>query len=106
MERQTGITTKQILTARKKAVYIWVTCDFQYIGALARTLKRTDLTFASPRWLENQNWRGRYVPEIVIDHAVQLNQAQRESLRLFQEHMRREISEYNEGLGFPDIRHM
>lgn len=71
-DRQTGITTGQIATAPIGAVYIWVNSDTRYPKALARKLKREDLQFVGPSWLDPMNYQGRTLGAIILDHAAEL----------------------------------
>ena len=72
MQRQMGITTKQMRAAPENAVFVWCTSDLSYPKALAKALGRHDLEIVTPRWLVLRSWRGRDLSGLVVDHATYL----------------------------------
>lgn len=79
MERQTGITTKQMKEAPHGSLYIWCTSDLTYPKRLARDIGRTDLEIVRPSWLSGYQWMGKRFPGIVLDHAAHLQAHQWET---------------------------
>lgn len=78
MARLTGATTRQMLEAPQKAVFIWFDDHLSYPKELARKHGREDLQVVGPSWLETPNgWAGREFSDIVHDHALVLNDRQR-----------------------------
>jgi hypothetical protein len=57
---QTGRTTKQMLKAPQRAIYVWPNHDLEYPKQLAKTLNRTDLIIVGPSWLQDStSFRGK-----------------------------------------------
>ncbi len=79
MERQTGITTKQMKEAPHGSLYIWCTSDLTYPKRLARDIGRTDLEIVRLSWLSSYQWMGKRFPGIVLDHAAHLQAHQWEA---------------------------
>lgn len=74
-DRGTGLTSRQMLTAPNRAVFVWVTfSSLCYARALARSLGRCDLEIVPPSWLDRQQDPSR---PIVVDHAAGLTEQQR-----------------------------
>lgn len=80
-QRQSGITGGQMLTAPRKAVFIWGNTALSYPRSLACTIGRPDLEIVSPHWLDQQQYRGRTFSAIIVDHAASLSDQQRFALR-------------------------
>jgi hypothetical protein len=79
MERQTGITTKQMQNAPKGAVYVWCNSVLGYPRDLAKKIERTDLEIVSPHWLTDQRWRGRSLTGLELDHTCRLDEREYQS---------------------------
>lgn len=77
MERGSGSTTRQIKSAPMGAVFVWVNGDLHYPRRLAESLGRTDLRMSSPRSVGSGALRGLRVPEVIVDHAADLTERQR-----------------------------
>jgi len=77
-KRGTGQTSAQMLAARPHAVYVWVNAYLDYPRALAKFLRREDLQIVGPTWFETYKWEGRWLTDIVLDHACWLRSAQRQ----------------------------
>jgi hypothetical protein len=79
--RGSGQTTRQMLSAREGAVFVWVNHDTLYAKKLAARIGRTDLEIVGPQWLEN-GWIGRSLSGLVIDHAARqfMTATQRENI--------------------------
>ncbi len=78
--QQTGKTSQQMKHAAKGAVYIWPNSFMDYPKDLAKFLGRTDLDITFPSVFLNK-YRGKKISGVVVDHATQLSQEQREFLR-------------------------
>ena len=74
--RGTGITTRAIESAPKQAVYVWVNTRLDYPKDLAAKLGRRDLEIVSPGWLTSDQWRGRNLSAVMLDHATELSDHQ------------------------------
>lgn len=77
---QEGKTTKQMLQAPRGAVYVWCNNYIGYPTRLSKALSRSDLSIISPRSLNSQIICGHY-PVIVIDHAAEISDEQRDLLK-------------------------
>lgn len=77
-DRRTGRTSKQMLEAPKGAYFVWQTKAFDYPRALARHLKREDLTIVNAQFFGYREGRGkrRLKVPIVVDHACILSVSQ------------------------------
>lgn len=68
--RQTGLTTRQMLSAPAAAIFVWCTNNTYYPTALAQHIGRNDLKVV-PRLqlcrLDEVAWHKR---KVVIDHAL------------------------------------
>src|SRR5688572_23179032 len=68
-DTQLGMTTRQILAAPKKSVYVAPgPTAVLYTRSLAAHLRRHDLRVVAAGWLAN-NWRGLKA-HVVVDHGV------------------------------------
>jgi hypothetical protein len=76
MKRGTGITTRQIKEAPKGAVFVWLNSHVDYPKRLARELGREDLDIVPKSRLTPDNWCGRRLTGVVVDHACQLDDRQ------------------------------
>jgi len=65
--------------APKGAVFVWCNGHTDYAIHLARKIGREDLQIVSPTWLEWERWRGLELTGLVIDHAAQLTDMQRDN---------------------------
>ena len=65
-----GATTQQMLDAPHGAIYVWVNSNVDYPKNLARNIGRDDLKIVPRAWLTSNNWIGRKLTGIVVDHAV------------------------------------
>ena len=70
-----GITANQMVSAPKRAVYIWCTNNLVYPKALARKLGRSDLEIHSPSFLR-ERFRGRRFSGLIIDHSTELSNSE------------------------------
>ena len=86
-----GITTKQMMDAPKKAIFIWINEDLHYPKSLAKSLGRRDLEIVSPYWLESCAFAGRILSGIIIDHATVFTLEQMCRLDEARRRIRREI---------------
>jgi len=79
--RGSGQTTRQMVSAREGAVFVWVNHDTRYAKKLAEHIGRTDLEIVGPQWLEN-GWIGQSLSGLVIDHAARqfMTATQRENI--------------------------
>lgn len=79
-ERQTGRTTRQMLAAAIGSLYICVNLASArtYDRALAHKLNRKDLILTAPELLDR--FLGLPYPAVIIDHAAELDQRQRETV--------------------------
>jgi len=75
-ERGTGRTTEQMKNAKIGALFISLDGIGFYLRELAKKLGREDLIFKSPQVLTFGRLQGHRYPEIVLDHAVNLNDKQ------------------------------
>jgi hypothetical protein len=68
-DRQTGRTTRQMLSAPQDAYYVWF-CDgpFMYPELLAKHLKRSDLKIVGSGFFKKRG-RGHGL-KVVVDHAA------------------------------------
>lgn len=78
--RQTGITTDQIQNAPQLSVFVWVNADLHYPRGIQRLVDRMDVLIVSPHWLSSDAWHGLRYSDIILDHALELNSKQWESL--------------------------
>jgi hypothetical protein len=78
MKRGTGITSKQIKNAPRRAVFVWVNSHTDYARRLARKLGREDLEIISPGQLTPDRQCGRRITGVVVDHACELSKRQYE----------------------------
>ena len=80
--RGTGRTTRQMLAAPLKAVYVCVNEQDtrRYARELARKINRGDLELVGPSWLGDK-WEGRILSGLVLDHACRFTSRQWEGLR-------------------------
>lgn len=78
--RGSGITRRAMEAAKPNAIYIWCNGVLSYPKDLARHLGREDLKIYSPSVLEDDRLRGILAPEIIVDHATRLTDAQSERL--------------------------
>lgn len=74
-------TSKQMLIAPQRAIFIWVNSDLYYPRELAKKLKRDDLTIVSPSWLDH-GFYGKELSGVVADHAAWLDDRQYNQLLL------------------------
>lgn len=74
MTEKSGRTTKQMLEAPKDAYFVWQTKAFAYPRALARHLKRDDLTIVNPGFFGYRARNGKRLLKvpIIVDHACVL----------------------------------
>jgi hypothetical protein len=79
-DRGTGITTRQIRGAPREAVFVWCNGDVRYPQALAKTLGRSDLVVRPLSWLQPGNVMGRTFTGVVVDHAAEIGDNERETL--------------------------
>jgi hypothetical protein len=79
-DRGTGRTRRAMEAADHGAIYIWCNGGLSYPKQLAKHLGRDDLKIYSPSVLEDGRLRGILAPEIVVDHATRLTDAQYEQL--------------------------
>lgn len=71
--RGTGITTRQMRTAPRDAVYVWPNGRLGYPMSLRRSLDRLDLRLVTDRFLTDPRAiYGLADAQVVIDHAVEL----------------------------------
>jgi len=84
MEKQTGITTRQMQDAPKDAVFLWCNNRLYYPLSLARNIGREDLIIKSKKILRyGAIWfRGRWISGLVIDHATRLTESERRGLEI------------------------
>ena len=78
LSRGTGRTSDQLKAAPKGAVYVWVNNRLNYPKRLALDLGREDLEIVAPSWLEYNRFMGRIMSGLILDHAVNLTDRQRE----------------------------
>lgn len=67
--RGDGTTTRQMLSADTKAVYIVAGMRLQYHRELAIHLNRADLQIVSESWLKRRAFEGMNLSEIILDHS-------------------------------------
>ena len=79
--RQTGRTAKQLLSAPRDSVFVWVNGNTSYPMGLAKLLGRDDLKIVSPTWLENDGYRGVSLTGVIVDHAASLTDRQIQALQ-------------------------
>jgi hypothetical protein len=79
--RGTGKTREQMLKAANGSIFIWCNHHIDYPKYLAQAIGRKDLKIVAPSWLDN-GWQGRELSGIVVDHAAELNAAERDNLTL------------------------
>lgn len=78
--RGTGRTTRQMKHAKPSAIFIWCNGNLQYPKELAKKLGREDLRIFRLSALDSDQLRGLDYPQIIIDHAGELTDRQREGL--------------------------
>lgn len=71
--RQTGLTSRQMLDAPAGAVFVWCNSNLGYPKALAVAVGREDLDVRPLTWMEMRNVAARKVTGLVIDHAAALS---------------------------------
>lgn len=69
-ERQTGITTRQMIEAPEGAFYVWCNGNTYYPRRLALHLGRRDLRVVGSDWLMNPG-NVFSALDVVIDHALE-----------------------------------
>ena len=80
MDRGGGKTTNQIANAPQGAIFIWDSQHTYYPKNLAREMGRDDLRIVPPSWIETDAFRSVRLTGVVVDHAANLNDRQREIL--------------------------
>ena len=63
-------TAKQMIAAKKGALYVWCNSRLNYPKNLAAYLHRSDLVILSPHMLTRERLQGYEFSEVVYDHAV------------------------------------
>lgn len=86
--RGTGRTTEQIVNAPLGSVYVWCNGVMDYPRCLVRRLNRTDIKVVPPSWITSDNWRGKELKGVVVDHALKLTPDQYESLNVIRSRIR------------------
>lgn len=81
MDRGTGITTRQMESAPKNAVYVWCNGVLFYPKELAKKIGRTDLEIVSPGRFDGYSFHGRMLSGLVLDHAAKLTDRQWENFK-------------------------
>ena len=69
MTRGTGITTQQMISAPRNAVFVWLNSRLSYPKSLANKIGRGDLEIVPPSFLDSDRWHGRRFSAVVLDHA-------------------------------------
>jgi len=86
VDRGTGRTKRQMVGAPQNAVFVWCNGALSYPKDLARSIGRGDLRIAPPSYLnEPGNHASRLTTALVVDHAAQLSDRQRETLAILAE---------------------
>jgi len=70
--RGTGRTTKQMETAPKGAIFVWLNSDLTCPRNIARKINREDLQIVAVSWITREHLLGRK-NKIVVDHAAWLD---------------------------------
>lgn len=70
MNRQSGRTTRQIITAPEGAVFVWCNSNTDYPMRIAHRLERTDIKVVSLQWLLNRRFVSADRRQVILDHAV------------------------------------
>jgi len=79
--RGLGRTTAQMINAPRNAIFIWCNNLTVYAEKLAKKLGRDDLKIYPSYILDDHGfWLGRIFAGLVIDHATELREKQREIL--------------------------
>lgn len=74
--RGSGKTTELMKAAPIGAIYIWVNSHLDYPRQLAKLIGREDLQIESPSYLEGTRYYGLCLSGLLLDHAVDLTDAQ------------------------------
>jgi hypothetical protein len=78
--RGSGRTLRQMQLAPLHAVFVWCSPNLYYPIKLAHQIGRNDLRIVAPNWLADNKWRGLELTGLVVDHAANLTEDQKEGL--------------------------